>query len=87
MYIELLKEIDANILMTVRLHKESNKINIKRGVQQGDTISAKAFTAAFESILRRLAWETRGLKIDGEYLSHLRFADDILICANTPHEL
>ena len=28
-----------------------------------------------------------GLKIDGEYLSHLRFADDILICANTPHEL
>ena len=32
-------------------------------------------------------WETRGFKIDGEYLSHLRFADDILICANTPHEL
>ena len=26
-------------------------------------------------------------QIDGEYLSHLRFADDILICANTPHEL
>ena len=27
------------------------------------------------------------LKIDGEYLSHLRFPDDILICSNTPHEL
>ena len=27
------------------------------------------------------------MKIDGEYLSHLRFTDDILICANTPHEL
>ena len=25
--------------------------------------------------------------IDGEHLSHLRFADDILICSNTPHEL
>ena len=24
-----------------------------------------------------------GLKIDGEYLSHLRFTDDILICVNT----
>ena len=32
-------------------------------------------------------WETRGLKIDGEYLSHLRFADAIRICANTQHEL
>ena len=27
------------------------------------------------------------MKIDGEYLSHLRFADDILISANTSHEL
>ena len=27
------------------------------------------------------------MKIDGEYLSHLRFADDVLICASTPHEL
>ena len=31
--------------------------------------------------------ETRSLKIDGEYLSHFCFADDILICANAPHEL
>ena len=38
-------------------------------------------------IFRRLTWETRGLKIDGKYLSHLHFADDILICAITPHEL
>ena len=34
-----------------------------------------------------LTCETRGLKIDCEYISHLRFADAILICANTPHEL
>ena len=73
--------------MTVHLHKESNKINTRRGVQEGDTISSKLFTAALEGIFRRLTWETRGLKIDGEYLSHLRFAKDILLCANTPHEL
>ena len=45
--------------------------------------------AALESIFQRLTWETRGLKIDGEYLeylSHHRFADDILICANAPYE-
>ena len=73
--------------MTVHLHKESNKINIGRGVRQGDTISPKLFMAALESIFRRLTWETSGLKIYGEYLSHLCSADDILICANSPHEL
>ena len=50
-------------------------------------MSPKLFTATLESIFRRLSLETRGLKIDGEYSSHLRFADDILICSNTPREL
>ncbi len=86
MYIELLKEIYTNSSITVHLHQESNKINTRRGVRQGDTIWPNLFTAALERIFRRLIWETRGLKIDGEYLSHLRFADDILICTNTPHE-
>ena len=27
------------------------------------------------------------MKIDGEYLGHLGFAEDILMCANTSHEL
>ena len=53
----------------------------------GNTISPKLFTAALENIFRRLTWETRGLKIDDEYLNHLRFADDILIRANAQHEL
>ena len=38
-------------------------------------------------VFRRLTWETRGLTIDGEYVSILDFADDIHICANTQHEL
>ena len=48
--------------------------------------SPKLFTAALESLFRRMTWGTRGLKICSEYLSHLRFADDILICANIPYE-
>ena len=85
-YIELLKEIYTNSSMTVHLHKESNMISIRGGIQQGNTISSKLFTAALDSTFRQLTWETRGLKID-EYLSNLRFADDTLICANIPHEL
>ena len=38
--------------LSVHLHKESNNINIRRGVRQGDTISPKLFTAAFESTFR-----------------------------------
>ena len=73
--------------MGVRLHKESNKIIIRTRVRQGDAILAKLFSASLESILLRMTWETKGLKIDGEYHSHLCFADDIHICANTPHML
>ena len=65
--------------MTVHLHKGSEKIRIKRGVRQGDTISPKLFMTTLESILRMLNWENKGVKIDGEFLSHLRFADDIFI--------
>ena len=73
--------------MTVHLHKEGEKIRIKRGVRQGDTISPKLFTATLESIFRRLNWENKGVKIDGEFLSNLRFADDIFLCTETPQEL
>ena len=36
---------------------------------------------------RRLNWENKGVKIDGEFLSNLRFADDIFLCTETPQEL
>ena len=44
--------------MTVHLHKESEKIRIKRGVRQGDTISPK--------LLQELSYESRrmGLKMN-----------------------
>ena len=82
-----MKDIYTDSSVTVYLHKESEKISIKRGVRQGDTISPKLFTSTLESIFRRLNWENKGLKIDGEYLNHLRFADDIFLCTETPQEV
>ena len=78
MYIEILKDIYTDSSVTVHLHKESEKIRIKRGVRQGDTISPKLFTATSEN---------KGVKIDGEFISHLRFADEIFLCIETPQEL
>ena len=73
--------------MTVHLHKESEKIRIKRGVRQGDTILPKPLTAMLESIFRRLNWKNNAMKIDGEFVSNLRFADDIFLRTETPQKL
>ena len=51
-YMEILKDIYTDSSVTVHLHKESEKIRIKRGVRQGDTISPKLFTETLESIFR-----------------------------------
>ena len=66
-YIEILNDISTDSSVIVHLHKENEKIRIKRGVRQGDTISPKLFTATLESIFRRLNWENKGVKIDGDF--------------------
>ena len=40
-----------------------------------------------EKVFRKLRWEKKGIKIDSEYLTHPRFADDIIIFANSMEEL
>ena len=78
-YIQLMKDIYTDSSVTVHLHKESEKTNIKRGVRQGDTISPKLFTSTLESIFRRLNWENKGLRFWEN--KGLCFADE------TPQEL
>ena len=48
-------------------------------------IAQAVYGSTRKRIFRRLTWVARGLKIDGGYLRHFRFADDILICANALH--
>lgn len=35
---------------------------------------SKNIFSSFEPVFRCLDWETRGIKVDGKMLSHLRFA-------------
>ena len=57
----------------------SNTINIETGVRRGDTVSPKIFTIAMEDIFKKLNLQERGLNVDGEKLTDLRFADDVAL--------
>ncbi|KAI8494200.1 hypothetical protein Bbelb_279600 [Branchiostoma belcheri] len=86
--ITLLKDLYDGATSTLRLHKESEKIKLERGARQGDNISAKLFTACLQdAVVNKINWDKRGINIDGEYLSHLLFADDIILVATSPQEL
>ena len=85
--IELLEYIYVKGTATIKMHTETNKIKIKRGVRQGDTISPKLFSACLEEVFNKLDWDNKGIRIDGEYLNHLRFADDIVLIAESVEEL
>ncbi|PIK54411.1 endonuclease-reverse transcriptase [Apostichopus japonicus] len=86
-YIKVIKDIYTGSTTTVKLHKESNKIPIRKGVRQGDTISPKLFTACLEHIFKDINWEDKGISVNGEKFNHLRFADDIVIIANNFNEM
>lgn len=59
------------------------------GVDQGVPypLSSNLFNATMEETFRKLEWEHCGIKINEEYLSHLRFADDIVILVNYKEEM
>ena len=88
-YITLLRDLYNGATSTLKLHRESDKINLQRGVRQGDNISPKLFTACLQdAIINKINWEGKGINIYGEHLSHLIFADYIIVLiAKSPEEL
>ncbi|XP_045454782.1 uncharacterized protein LOC123664232 [Melitaea cinxia] len=86
-HLRVKRNIYTNSKAKIRLEKEGKEIKIGRGVRQGEPVSPKLFTAVLEEIFRQLNWEQSGITINGENLSHLRFADDIIIFAQTKDDL
>nr|ADI61810.1 endonuclease-reverse transcriptase [Bombyx mori] len=87
-YIDALRCLYDTATMTVQVQKDQTRpIQLRRGVRQGDIISPKLFTNALEDVFKTLDWNGRGININGEYISHLRFADDIVIMAESLQDL
>ena len=64
------------------------KFKLGWGARQGDIISPKQFTSCLQhAIINKINWKNKGVRIDGEYLAHLIFADDIVLIANSTSKL
>ncbi|KAK6729267.1 hypothetical protein RB195_006362 [Necator americanus] len=59
-------------------------------VDQGDTTRryyiVELFTAALQWIMKSFSWEERGIRVDGNFLSNIRFADDIVLFSSSTNE-
>ena len=83
-YISIIKDIYTDATARIHINKQvSEEIKILKGVRQGDPLSPKLFTATIQDAFRKIELEERGLNIDGENLSELRFADDIALLTTT----
>src|SRR6202012_779890 len=81
-YTRTIRYVYKNATICVKLHKSTDKFKIGRGVRQGDTISPKLFTtSSLESVFKKLDWNEMGININGKFLNHLRFEDDIILIA------
>ncbi|EYC17888.1 hypothetical protein Y032_0029g1939 [Ancylostoma ceylanicum] len=77
-YIEILREANTGCSTRITFFNTPISIPISTGVKQRDTISPKLFSACLEMVIRRVNWK-KLIRIDGEHLTHLRFADDLVL--------
>lgn len=86
-YVDTLVHMYNNGQAAIKSETISRKFNIKKGVRQGDVTSPKLFNAAIEEVFKSLTWDKEGIRINGEYLNHLRYADDIVLMTNCAEKL
>ena len=91
-YITVLEDIETGA--TARVHRDntvSEEIPIMRGVKQEDPISPRLSTATIQEVFQNAQLEEKGINVDGEKLSDLRFADDVALTTedvnNMEHQL
>ncbi|KAK6752697.1 hypothetical protein RB195_003859 [Necator americanus] len=67
-YVRILANCYDRCTTRMQLFHRPLTILIGKGVQKGDTISPKLFTAALQWIMKSLSWEKWGIRVDGRFL-------------------
>lgn len=86
-YIRVIKSLYKKSKSRVKLETTGPWFPISRGVKQGDPLSPILFIATLESIISKLDWNKRGINVKNKHLSHLRFADDLVLISEKGKEL
>ena len=87
-YVQILENIYKNAAARIHLDDHiSEPFEIKRGVRQGDPISPKLFTAAIQEVFKNSELDPRGVDINGEKLTDLRFADDVALTTSSVEDM
>ena len=85
-YMNIINETYTEGTAQIRTEMFSGKIKVMKRVRQGEILSPVMFTAAVEEIFKRMNIEA-GIKINGVRLGNLRFADDIILFAESEEKL
>lgn len=85
--VELIKDWYEGSQARIVMDKIGPDFAVRRGVKQGDPLSPILFNCALEEVFRTLDWGNIGVKINGVFLSNLRFADDVVLFSESEQEL
>jgi len=85
---KLLYNLYKDELAVIRIQDEEEEVKINRGVRQGCTLSPIIFNAYIQEAVDIINENAKlGIKINGQKISMLRFADDIALIAESKEDL
>ena len=87
LYIKVIINLYTDLEARIITDTTGNYFKIRKGVKQGDPMSSMLFNVALEEVFKSLDLENKGLKINGEFLNNLRFADDVVMITNELEQL
>ena len=85
--IKIIERVYSNLRARIVTDQRGRNFNVEKGIKQGDPLSSLIFISALEGVFRELEWKNKGLIINGEKISNLRFADDVVLISTDVEEL